>query len=128
MLAFLLGLIDPISRIAAKIADYKVAAKNAETDKERIAAEERVKTLEARRDVLVAESGSRWNTITRAALTIGPGCYLTKVFLWDKVIGSFVGYTPNIFWTDPLDDNLWKVTAAVIGFYFLYDIVSRLKR
>ena len=61
----LLGLVDPISRIADKIAQYKIEQLKGATDQEKIAADERVKTLEARRDVLVAESGSRINAFVR---------------------------------------------------------------
>jgi hypothetical protein len=120
---WLLGLVDPISRIVGKIADAKTAQANAETDQERIAAGERVKALEARRDVLVAESGNPWNARMRLFLAFGPAVYLNKIFIWDKVLAPLT----NGF-TDPLDDNLWKVVAAVIGFYFLYEAVARWKR
>lgn len=124
----LLGIFDPISKIAKAIADAKIAATKAETDQEKIHAQERVDTLQARQAVLIAESGSRLNPFMRAMIAFGPAVYLTKIFVFDKVIGSFAGYTKNIFQTDPLDDNLWKVVVAVIGFYFLYDMASRLKR
>lgn len=120
MLSFLIGLIDPISRIAGKIADVKVEQAKALTDQERIHAEERVKSLEARRDVLVSESGARWNGIMRFALALGPCVFLLKIFIWDKVL--------KLGTTDDLSDNLWYVVTAVIGFYFLYDIAARLKR
>jgi hypothetical protein len=120
---WLLGLVDPISRIVGKIADAKVAHANAETDKERIAAGERVKTLEARRDVLVAESGNRINAWMRLFIASGPALYLNKIFIWDKVLGPLTGGS-----TDALDDNLWKVVAAVIGFYFLYEASRFLAR
>lgn len=128
MIGFLLSLVNPISSIVGKIADAKVAMANAETDKDRIAADERVKTLEARRDVLVAEAGSGINTFMRGGLAFGPMCYLLKIFLFDKVLGSFLGKTRDIFTTDPLDENLWKVVVAVVGFYFLYDMAARWRR
>lgn len=121
MISFLIGLIDPISRIAGKIADYKIAAQNAQTDRERLAADERVKSLEARRDVMVAEGSlSRLNIFMRFFLALGPAVYLNKIFIWDKVLG----------WgrTDALDSNLWGIVVAVVGFYFLYDIAARLRR
>lgn len=111
-----LALIDPVSRIVGKIADAKTAAANATTDQEKIAADERVKTLEARRDVLVAESGNRANAWMRLFIAAGPALYLNKIFIWDKVLGPITQGR-----TDPLDENLWKVIAAVIGFYFLYE-------
>jgi hypothetical protein len=120
MWAFLLGLIDPISRITGKIADAKIASAQASTDRERIAAEERVKTLDARRAVMVAEAGSRINAVMRFAIAFGPMLYLNKIFVWDKVLKLGV--------TDNLSDDLWKVVASVVGFYFLYEIAARWKR
>lgn len=120
MIAALIGLLDPISRIASKIADYKIAAQTAATDREKIAAEERVKALEARRDVMVAEGSlSRINAWTRTAFAIGPIYILNKIFIWDK---SGLGTT------DPLGDKLWDVVMVVVGFYFLDNIVARWKR
>ena len=120
IISILLGLVDPISRIAGKIADYKIAAQQASTDKERIAADERVKALEARRDVMVSEAGSRVNAFMRAAIAFGPTVYLLKIFVVDKVL--------KLGTTDNLSDDLWKVVVAVVGFYFLYDIAARWKR
>lgn len=122
-LSGLLGLADPISKIAGKIADARIAAANATTDRERIASEERAKALEARQAVLVAEGGSKINTITRAILTVPVAVFLAKVMIYDKALGQWTGGR-----TDALDDNLWKVVAAVIAFYFLYEIVARVKR
>jgi hypothetical protein len=120
---WLLGLVDPISRIVGKLADAKVELAKAETDDKRIEAGERVKTLEARRDVLVAESGNRANAWMRLFIAFGPALYLNKIFIWDKVLGPITGGS-----TDALDDNLWKVVAAVIGFYFLYEASRFLAR
>jgi hypothetical protein len=116
MLLRLLGLVDPISRIVGKIADAKVEANKALTDRTRIEADERVKSLEARRDVLIAESVHKANAYMRLFIAFGPALYLNKIFIWDKVLGPLTGGR-----TDALDENLWKVIAAVIGFYFLYE-------
>jgi hypothetical protein len=114
MLSVLFGLINPPSALAGKIVEARIAAAAAQTDRERIAAEERVKALEARRAALVAEaSGSRVNVVMRAAIALGPTVYLLKIFIWDKVLKLGV--------TDPLTPELWQVVTAVIGFYFLYE-------
>jgi hypothetical protein len=123
VIGLLLGLVDPISRIAGKIADAKTAQANAQTDREKIAADERVKALEARKSVMLAESGGRVNQFMRAALALGPMLYLNKIFIWDKVLGGLTAGR-----TDAIDANLWNVIIAVVGFYFLYDIAARLKR
>jgi hypothetical protein len=120
MFGFILGLFDPISKIVAAIADAKVKLANAQTDQERIHAQERVDTLSARKDVLVAESGTRINSLIRAGFALPFVIYNAKLVLWDKVLalGS----------TDGLSPELFQVEVACIGFYFLYDIAARLKR
>jgi hypothetical protein len=116
----LLGLVDPISRIAGKIADARIASIQASTDKEKIGQEERIKALEARRDVLKAESDGRVNGVIRALLAAPIVVFLWKVIIWDKVLalGS----------TDDLSENLWYVTMIVLGFYYVHWTVGRLKR
>ena len=92
----------------------------AQTDKEKIAADERIKTLEAKRDVLVAEGGSCLNAIMRAGFGIPPMIYLGKLYLFDKVLGWGA--------TDPLSPELWNVLWTVVGFYFLDQIAGRVTR
>lgn len=113
---------DPIAKITDKIVDLQIKKADAKTEQERIAADERIKGLEARRDVLIAEGpiAGLLNAGMRFALAIGPACFLLKVFIWDKVL--------KLGTTDALDSNLWQVVIAVIGFYFLYDIAARFKR
>lgn len=123
MFALLLGLIDPISRIAGKIADAKVASANAQTDREKVAADERVKTLEAKRDVMVSEAGSRMNPIMRAFLAAPVGILLWKVLVYDKAFGQWTAGR-----TDGLSSELWYVVMLVVGFYFLDNIAARWKR
>ena len=113
----LLGALNPLKHITDSIARYKIAATTAATDKERIYAEERAKGLEARRDIMVAESGtSKVNSIMRAALAAPVAVLLAKVFVYDKAFGQWTNGT-----TDALDANLWQVVMAVLGFYFLYE-------
>jgi hypothetical protein len=116
----LLGLADPISRIAGKIADARIAAVQATTDKERIEQEERVKALEARRAVLEREADGRINSIVRALLAVPVVVFLWKVIIWDKVLGLGA--------TDDLSTNLWYVTMMVLGFYYVHWTVGRFKR
>ena len=116
----LLGLVDPISRIAGKIADARIASIQASTDKEKIEQEERIKALEARRDVLKAESDGRVNGIIRALLAAPIVVFLWKVIIWDKVLALGT--------TDDLSENLWYVTMMVLGFYYVHWTVGRLKR
>ena len=120
-LGFLASIAAPLASITGKLADARVAQARAATDKEKIHSDERVKMLEARQAVLISEgSFTRVNAWVRFGLTVGPMCYLNKIFIFDKALklGS----------TDPLDTNLWGVVIAVISFYFLYDIAARLRR
>lgn len=103
-----------IGSIASKIADAYMAKQDAKTQQERVAAEERIKTLEARRDVMVAEGGSRLNSLMRAFIACGPAVYLFKIFIIDKVLCSTCT-------TDPLSEPLWEVVRWVLGFYFLVE-------
>lgn len=112
---------DPIAKITDKIVELQIKKADAKTEQERIAADERSKALEARRDVMVAEGALWWiNPAMRFCLALGPAAFLLKVFIWDKVL--------KLGTTDALDSNLWQVVIAVIGFYFLYDIAARWKR
>ncbi|CAB4171504.1 hypothetical protein UFOVP1349_38 [uncultured Caudovirales phage] len=120
MLSFLFGLINPLTSIIGKIADAKVELAKAQTDKEKIHAQERVDTLDARRAVLVAESGSRVNAFIRASFAVPFVIYNAKLILWDKVLalGS----------TDGLSPDLMQIEIACIGFYFLHSMVATWKR
>lgn len=98
--------------IASQIASAYEAKEQAKSDRARIEAEERIKTLEARRDVMVAE-GSPLNATIRALFAFPVAIYYGKIFLWDKVLG--------LGSTDPLSPELRQISAVVIGFYFLYE-------
>ena len=122
-LALILKYIDPIARITSQIIDLQTKKVDAKTEQERIAADERLHTLNARRDVLIAESGSRINTWTRTFLTIPIAVLLWKVFIFDKALGQWTGWR-----TDALSPELWYVVMVVLGFYFLDSMVARWKR
>jgi hypothetical protein len=116
----LLSLINPVSTVVKELVSERVALTSATTEQDRIASQERIAVLQARRDVLIAASGSRSNRIMRFLLAVGPMIYLNKIFIWDKALarGS----------TDPLSADLWYVALMVIGFYFLADAATVLKR
>lgn len=116
-LAAITGLTDAISNVSKAIADARIAAINARTQEEKIAAEERVKTLEARRDTMIAEaSSSKANVYVRTFIALPVGILFWKIFVYDKALGQWTGGT-----TDRLSPELWQVISIVIGFYFLYE-------
>jgi hypothetical protein len=135
ILGFLTGLAGPISTIVGKLADTKMALAKVQSDEERNKLLAAIEEMHAQQAVLVAEAGSRLNAIIRGLMAVPVMIVLWKLLAWDKVVGSFVGCsgitkagTCGIFLTDPLGDDLWKVVAAVIAFYFLYDIAARFRK
>ena len=119
-ISILLGLIDPISKITNKIIDLRIQQANAQTEQAKIAADEEVSKLQAQRDVLVAESGSKINALIRILFALPCAIYINKLIIFDKVLG----------WgsTDDLSNNLWWIVFTVIGFYFVQSIASIIKR
>lgn len=112
-----------IGTIADRLAAAYEARERAKSDKERIAADERIKALQAKRDVLVAESGTRVNGWMRAALASPVAIILWKVLVYDKALGQWTHGS-----TDELSPELWQVVMIVIGFYFLADAASTVTR
>lgn len=122
------GISDVVNTLTNRIADARIAAINAKTQEEKIAADERVKSLEAQRDVMLksleskaglqeAESKvSSLNIIVRTFFALPIGILLWKIFVWDKALGQWTSGR-----TDALDPNLWQVVQVVLGFYFLYE-------
>lgn len=109
-----------IGTIAGQIAEAWKAREQAKTDAEKVAADERIKTLEMRRDVLVAESGSRINAFLRLLFVVPVALYVGKLFVWDKVLGLGV--------TDPLSPMMEGIMWTVIGFLFLDNTAGKVTR
>ena len=112
-----------IGTIANRLASAYEAHERAKTHTEKIAAEERIKTLEARRDVIVAESGNRINVWMRAMLAMPVAVILWKVLVYDKALGQ---WTNGV--TDALSPELWRVVMTVISFYFIAEAASAVTR
>lgn len=123
------NLFSSVDKVTAAISNERIKLIEANTEEERIASQERINTLQARRDVLVAESNiSRVNAFIRAWIGGDVAFILTKLYVWDKGIGSLMGCSGTnldasckLFHTDDLSPELWQVVMATIGFYFLYE-------
>lgn len=89
-------------RIAADLAQRELAVQEAET--------------KAQAQLKVAQVGHFWEPEKLFAYIIV--IYFAKIVLFDKVIGSLAGYTPNIFRTDPLTGEAVGWAAMVMAFYF----------
>lgn len=126
ILGFITGLAPAIAQIAGQITDLERARLTASTEQQKNEINERIEGLHDKRQVLVAEAGSRVNAYMRFAIAAGPAVYLGKIFIWDKIAGSLAGcagvtteFCRSTFQTDSLDPNLWWVAMGVVGFYFL---------
>ena len=128
MLTFLLSLFgiiaSPIATITKAIADEKIAMANAQTDQARIYSAERIATLQAQRDVMVAETpvAKFVDSCVRLGFALPFIIYNGKLVFWDKVwMGGHAS-------TDPLSAELIELEMIVVGFYFLHSISSLFKR
>ena len=114
MLSFLASLFggNAITGIADKLAGAYKAKQDALTDAARIEADAQIRTLEAQRDVLVAEASSggpaSW---IRPLFALPFVIYIWKLIIWDKVLALGA--------TDALGDNLTEIMMLVIGAYFI---------
>ena len=134
MLSILLGLIPgllgTVNGITNAITNERINLAQAQTESDRIASQEKIASLQAKRDVLVAESGrSSINAIVRSFIGIAVAIILGKFLVWDKVVGSFMGCAGEAgralecatFRTDTLDANQWSIITATMAFYFVYE-------
>lgn len=135
MWSFILGLIPglftTVNGITNAISNERVTQINAKTEQEKIASQERINSLQAKRDLMIAESGtSKINAFMRASMGASVSLIVAKLLVWDKIIGSFKGCAGTVgqgleqcssFRTDLLDANQWSIITAAIGFYFLYE-------
>ncbi len=118
ILGAIFGALNPIEAITKSITSAYIERQKAATDIEKIAADERIRTLEQRRAVLVAEAPtSRLNQIVRAGFSIPPMLMLAKIYIYDKALGQWTQGR-----TDALDDNLWKIVSVTLAFYFLTEL------
>lgn len=118
------------------LSGYKAKLEN-QTSREAIAADLAQRELQvqqteiqAQHQLKVAQIGHWWEPEKLFAYIIV--IYFAKIVLWDKVIGSFVGYTDNAFRTDPLTGEAVGWAAMVMAFYFgkrgVENVVRILKR
>lgn len=121
LLGSLLGIFPTIASITEKIIDWQAKKADAQTERERIEADENIKVLQAKRDVLIAESSSPWNSLFRLWLALPPSIYIAKLIVWDKII------SPNSI-TEDLSSNLWWIVFSVYAFYFAADLGRLLRR
>ena len=115
--------LNPIEKIADSIAKYQSAKAQAETDEKRMEYDLKIKMLEERAKVLINESPKSPSAWVRTWIGAVIAFFLTKVYIGDKALGQWTGWT-----TDNLSPELWQVVMIVITFYFVYETVNLWKR
>src|SRR5258708_33344849 len=117
LLSLIPGLLNTVNGITTAISNERIAHINAATDQEKVEIEERIKTLEAQRDVLIADgTHSNLDLTMRTLLAAGPAFILAKIFMWDKAFAWYDASTT-------LTPELWNVIMVTIGFYFLHNTI-----
>lgn len=100
-----------IKAIGGELRAAYEAKLKAQTDADKLAAEETIARLEAQQSILLAEQG-RWLTAwVRPAIALPFVVYIWKLVIWDKILGYGA--------TDNLSPELWQMMTVVIGAYFL---------
>jgi TRAP-type mannitol/chloroaromatic compound transport system permease small subunit len=92
-----------------------------------VEAGERIKALEAKRDVLIAESNTPWTNVFRACFLVPTAFYYAWTVAWDKIGCKWV-YGANVCETDPLSPWQMNILMIIIGYLFITDITKILKR
>lgn len=116
----MIGFLTALLPIGSQLARAWEARQRAQTDQEKIAADERIAFLKAKQAVQIAEAGSKINAFVRLAFALPVAAYYGKLFLWDKTLGLGA--------TDPLSPALQDFAWIVVGFYFLTDGAERVAR
>lgn len=107
------GPLTSISNDLKEAYQSKLAAANAA---ERIAADERINLLEARKSSILAAQSDPVERWVRIAFAFPCVVYLNKILVWDKVLGLGV--------TDKLSPEFWQIFLIVLGGYFI-DVTIR---
>lgn len=119
MISWLIGLINPLGRIADKIADTRVKLAAEQNTAARIALESELATLNARRDVILAAQSDPFERWVRIGFALPFVLYIWKLVVWDKLLGLGA--------TDGLSADLWAILYIVLGGYFVDTVVRRLR-
>lgn len=115
LFSFLSG---PLTQISNDLKEAYQAKLNAQNDQERIAADERINTLEARKSIILAAQSDPLERLVRIGFALPFVIYNAKLLIWDKVLGFGI--------TDGLSPELTQLMWIVVGGYFLDTTVKRI--
>lgn len=113
LLSLVTGPLSSISNDLKEAYQSKLAAANAA---ERIAADERINLLEARKSTILAAQSDPIERFVRIGFAFPCIIYVNKILIWDKVLGLGI--------TDKLSPEFWQVFWIVLGGYFI-DVTIR---
>lgn len=117
LLSFLSG---PLSKISGDLKEAYKAKLEAQNDKERLLADERIAVLEARKSSILAAQSNPVERFVRPLFALPFIIYTWKLVIWDKVLEWGI--------TDPLSDNLNYVFMLILSGYFVDSIAKRFTR
>lgn len=120
LLGFLTG---PLTSISNDLKEAYTAKLQAANDSEKVAADERINLLEARKSVILAAQSDPVERLVRVAWAFIFILYTGKCVIWDKV---FAYWTHGV--TDPLSNDLQQLMWIVVGGYFVDTVVRRFKK
>lgn len=109
----------PVASITKELANAYLAKQNSKTEQERIAAEERIKELEARKDVILKAQSDPLERLVRIAWALPMVLYTWKLIIWDKILEWGT--------TDNLSPDLWNIYMIVLAGYFVDVTIRRIK-
>ncbi len=101
----------PLKDISNDLKEAYQSKLNAKNDSERIAVEERINLLEARKSIILAAQSDPLERLVRIGLALPVIAYSWKLILWDKVLGLGA--------TDGLSPELWQFFWIVVSGYFI---------
>jgi hypothetical protein len=113
LLSLVTGPLTSISNDIKEAYQSKLAAQN---DAERIAADERINLLEARKSVILAAQSDPIERLVRVGFAFPFVAYTWKLILWDKILALGT--------TDALSADLTQLMWVVVGGYFV-DVTVR---
>lgn len=105
-----------LSSVSKDLKEAYQSKLSAQNDTERIAADERIKLLEARKDSILAAQSDPYERWVRIGFALPFVAYVNKVVFYDKVLGWGV--------TDPLSADLKQLLWVVVGGFFV-DITAK---
>lgn len=116
----ILSLVGVISKnLISEIADARVKVTDAKTEQERIAAQERLDILTARKDIILQGQKDKVERWIRVLWAVPFVIYTWKLIVWDKVLGLGA--------TDSLSPTLEYIMWTILGSYFLDSTIKKIR-